>query len=153
LYLYREFETTAIIRDCRARALFVTDTLRNFDHLRMALNIRSACPSLEHVVLVRPTAKVLPTGVIDYESLMRTDAETMRWPLVKSDAVKFMLYTSGTTGVAKGVMHTHEPSREPSSKYKGGGDLRCWPAAGRSAREALHRRSPVQSRYGLEGYY
>jgi acyl-CoA synthetase len=106
--IYREFETTAIIRDCKAKVLFVTDILRNFDHLKMALNIRASCPNLEHVVLVRPTTRTPSEGVIDYESLMRKDAASMRWPLVNSDAVKFVLYTSGTTGVAKGVMHTHE---------------------------------------------
>jgi non-ribosomal peptide synthetase component E (peptide arylation enzyme) len=106
--IYREFETTAIIRDCNAKVLFVTDTLRNFDHLNMALNIRAGCPKLEHIVLVRPTISTPRPDVTDYESLVHTDAGSMQWPTVKSDAVKFVLYTSGTTGAAKGVMHTHE---------------------------------------------
>jgi cyclohexanecarboxylate-CoA ligase len=106
--IYREFETGAIIRDCKAKVLFVTDVLRNFDHLKMALNIRAGSPSLEHIVLVRPTNPAPQPGVIDYEPLMRTDAASMEWPTIKGDAVKFVLYTSGTTGAAKGVMHTHE---------------------------------------------
>jgi non-ribosomal peptide synthetase component E (peptide arylation enzyme) len=106
--IYREFETSAIVRDCKAKVLIVTDTLRNFDHLGMALDIRTRCPSLDHIVLVRPSAGGRHDGVLDYEALMRTDSSAMVWPAVKPDAVKFMLYTSGTTGAAKGVMHTHE---------------------------------------------
>lgn len=106
--IYREFETTAIIRDCKAKVLFVTDTLRNFDHLNMALRIRGHSPHLKHIVLVRPTVAVARQGAIDFESLMQTDPRSIPWPALKSDAVKFVLYTSGTTGAAKGVMHTHE---------------------------------------------
>jgi non-ribosomal peptide synthetase component E (peptide arylation enzyme) len=106
--IYREFETSAIVRDCKAKVLIVTDTLRNFNHLGMALNIRAACPALEHVVVVRPSSNERPHGVLDFETLMRTDSSAMVWPTVKPDSVKFVLYTSGTTGAAKGVMHTHE---------------------------------------------
>ncbi len=111
--IYREFETSAIVRDCGAKVLIVTDTLRNFDHLGMALNIRATCPTLEHVVVVRPSSAGRPSAarhpeVLDYEALMRTDSSAMAWPTVRPDSVKFVLYTSGTTGAAKGVMHTHE---------------------------------------------
>jgi cyclohexanecarboxylate-CoA ligase len=106
--IYREFETTSILRDCKAKVLFVTDTLRNFDHLKMATNIRAHCASLEHIVVVRPTSSVPHPNILDYEALKGTDVESMRSPAVSADAVKFVLYTSGTTGVAKGVMHTHE---------------------------------------------
>jgi cyclohexanecarboxylate-CoA ligase len=112
--IYREFETSAIVRDCKARVLFVPDTLRNFDHLAMARSIRAATPTLEHIVVVRPSsagwspAGRQDGGVLDFETLMRTDSSAMAWPLVKPESVKFVLYTSGTTGAAKGVMHTHE---------------------------------------------
>jgi acyl-CoA synthetase (AMP-forming)/AMP-acid ligase II len=111
--IYREFETSAIVRDCKAKVLVVTDTLRNFDHLGMARSIRAATPTLEHIVVVRPSSAEWssagrPHDVLDFETLMRTDSSTMAWPTVKPESVKFVLYTSGTTGAAKGVMHTHE---------------------------------------------
>jgi non-ribosomal peptide synthetase component E (peptide arylation enzyme) len=105
--IYREFETTSIVRNCQAKVLFVPDVLRRFDHLQMAIGIREACPALEHIVVVKPTVRAV-NGVLEYESLSRTDPAGMPWPTVAPESVKFVLYTSGTTGAAKGVLHTHE---------------------------------------------
>jgi cyclohexanecarboxylate-CoA ligase len=106
--IYRESETTSILRDCGAKVFFVPDVLRRFDHLAMAERIRANTPSLQHIVVVRPGPGSVQDGVCQYSSLVATDPAGMQWPEVAPDAVKFVLYTSGTTGVAKGVLHTHE---------------------------------------------
>jgi non-ribosomal peptide synthetase component E (peptide arylation enzyme) len=44
--IYRESETTAILRDSGAKIFFVPDLFRRFDHLGMAKHIRTTTPSI-----------------------------------------------------------------------------------------------------------
>lgn len=133
--IYRESETTAIVRDCRARILFVPETLRRFDHLSMAERIRSSCPTLQHIVVVKPPEGFARDGVLSYQSLLDADPSGVVWLDVSPDAVKFVLYTSGTTGVAKGVLHTHETI---SRAFRG-----CMEFWGIGAGEGILMPSPV----------
>ena len=67
------------------------------------------CPSIEHVVVVRRSGNsVSMTAGRDhwYHDLMSTASSQCPADPMDSEQVLFLLYTSGTTGKPKGIMHT-----------------------------------------------
>jgi acyl-CoA synthetase (AMP-forming)/AMP-acid ligase II len=97
--IYRDAEVEFMLRDSRSRMLFVPHKYRSFDYTSMADRVAGDA----EIVVVRGTGH----GHATYESLLAEgDPET---PLSGADpnAVKLVMYTSGTTGRAKGVLHSH----------------------------------------------
>ena len=71
--------------------------------------IRKDLPKLEKVIIVERGSIEQPKdkGIVYYEKEMKQASDTFKIAHMKKDDYSYMLYTSGTTGKPKGVMHMH----------------------------------------------
>lgn len=101
--IYRDAELTFMLADSRSKVLFVPGEFRNFDYLAMARRVRSALGPKFEIVVVRDDAD----GCVSYDALLEEGDVDLALPGADPNAVKLVMYTSGTTGRAKGVLHSH----------------------------------------------
>ena len=101
--IFREREVEFMVGHSGSKVLITPKIFRNFDHEELAQHMLERVATLEHIVII---------GGNDEDSfesiLMRPvapDAARQLTGLQPNDIVKTM-YTSGTTGEPKGVMHT-----------------------------------------------
>jgi acyl-CoA synthetase (AMP-forming)/AMP-acid ligase II len=99
----RDRELLFILQDLETRLVFVPASFRQLDYVAMLGRVTAQLAQAPEVVVVRGDARAFTS----YATLFEHPLSGQPLPRLEPDAVRMVLYTSGTTGRSKGVLHSH----------------------------------------------
>ncbi|MGB8893289.1 MAG: cyclohexanecarboxylate-CoA ligase [Pseudolabrys sp.] len=104
--IFRERELKFMLGLAESKVFVIPREFRGFDYAAMARGIRSELPSLHHLLIVGGEGPdSFEQALLDLQRDADQD-ERFKARRPTADNVMELLYTSGTTGEPKGVMHT-----------------------------------------------
>ncbi|CPR12927.1 AMP-binding protein [Mycobacterium bohemicum DSM 44277] len=103
----RDHDLRFVLEDVGAAMIFVPHRFGGHDYSAMLERVTAELSPAPEVVVLRGDAG----PHTPYRALLDHDPVPAQLPTLDPDAVRMVLYTSGTTGRAKGVLHSHNSIR------------------------------------------
>ena len=117
--IFRERELRFMLDHARSHLLIVPQRFRGFDYAGMVQGLRAELPELHHVLVIGADGdNSFEQQLLNQEWETRCDTQSLfaqRHP--HADDIVQLLFTSGTTGEPKGVLHTSSTLLNNVSPY------------------------------------
>jgi 4-hydroxybenzoate-CoA ligase len=97
-----------VLADCRARVLFISEAL-----LPVVKDMLGRMPDLEHVVVAGKDSH----GYMKLSDALAAEGDSFATAATHADEPAFWLYSSGSTGMPKGVRHLHSNLAATAETY------------------------------------
>ncbi|HXW25960.1 MAG TPA: AMP-binding protein [Xanthobacteraceae bacterium] len=116
--IFRQRELPFMLGFADAKVMVVPAQWRGFDHLAMLREIRADLPSLRHVFAVGGAGEEsFERAFLDRPPVSAAEKQTLAALRPQPDEVVELIYTSGTSGEPKAVMHTANTVLAPAQCF------------------------------------